>query len=140
MSVHETVVLWFLVGCSARGDRITNHFIDLSPALGRQTYKHFCVLLCIANFFGSKSLELGFSQQHDEYVIAHDHAGGRLVGKLRIELEAEFCKELYGLIEILDWQIHKDFGGHVVSFRNFVARQRSREKILDSILALHSPK
>jgi hypothetical protein len=33
-------------------------------------------------------------QEHDKYVIAHNHAGGRLVGKLGIKAEAELGKKL----------------------------------------------
>jgi hypothetical protein len=35
MSVHKTVVLWFIIGGSAGGDCLANHFIDLFSALRR---------------------------------------------------------------------------------------------------------
>jgi len=41
--------------------------------------------------------------EHDEYVLAHNHASGRLVSKLRIECEIEFRKELDRLLEIFHW-------------------------------------
>jgi hypothetical protein len=41
---HKTVVLRFLVGCSASGDCLANHFINFFSALGRQTHKHLCGL------------------------------------------------------------------------------------------------
>src|SRR5919109_347356 len=94
MSIHKTVILWFIVGGPAGGDCLVNHFIDFFSALRGQTHKHFCTFRGITDFFGSKSLELILSQQHDEYVRAHNHASGRLVSKLRIEFEIEFSKEL----------------------------------------------
>src|SRR6266511_5291456 len=100
MAIHKTVILWFIVGCSAGGDCLANYFIDFFSALRRQTHQHFCTFRGITNCFGSKSLELVLSQEHDEDVLAHNHASGRLVSKLRIEFEIEFSKELYRLIEI----------------------------------------
>jgi hypothetical protein len=39
---------------------------------------------------------------HNENIIAHDHAGGLLVSKLRIEFITEFSKELDRFIEIFN--------------------------------------
>src|SRR5919109_1749862 len=103
MSIHKTVILWFIVGCAAGDDGLAHHFIDVFSALRRQTHQHFCTFRGITNGFGSKSLELVLSQEHDEYVLAHNHASGRLVSKLRIECEIEFRKKLDRLIEIFHW-------------------------------------
>jgi hypothetical protein len=40
-------------------------------------------------------------QEHDEYVLGHNHACGGLVGELGVERETEFGEELYGRIQIL---------------------------------------
>src|SRR5262245_5878317 len=62
MPIHKTVILWFIVGCSACGDCLAHHLIDFFSALRRQTHKHFCTFRCITNVFGSKYLELVLSQ------------------------------------------------------------------------------
>jgi hypothetical protein len=114
MCIHKPVVLRFVVSGAASGDRFTHCFIDLRPTLARQAYQHFRTFGGIANFIRRKGFELVMNQQHDENVIAYDHAGSGFVGKLGIEGEAELGKKLYGLIEIFYRQIDENFSGHVV--------------------------
>jgi hypothetical protein len=118
MSVHETVVLWFIVGCPAGGNRLANQLIDFGAALRRQANKHFGTLGCVTDFFGSKRLELIVSQEHHEYVLAYNHAGGSLVSKLRIERETKLGKELDGPIKVFYWKIHENLSGHVFPFQS----------------------
>jgi len=102
MCIHKTVVLWLVVGASTSGDCLVNHRIDCFSALRRQAHKHFGAFRGITNCFGRKGLEPVFSQEHDEDVLAHNHAGSRLVGELRIKAEAKFGEKLNGLIELFD--------------------------------------
>src|SRR5919202_896735 len=58
VSIHETMVLWLIVGCTAGGDRLAHHVIDVCSALSGQSHKHFCTFRGVANRLRSKSLEL----------------------------------------------------------------------------------
>src|SRR5215510_2637312 len=42
MLVHKSMILGFIVGCSAGGHRLANQFIDFFPALPGQTHENFC--------------------------------------------------------------------------------------------------
>jgi hypothetical protein len=41
-------------------------------------------------------LELLFGEKHNKNVVGYDHAGCSFIGKLRVELKAEFGEEFYG--------------------------------------------
>ena len=56
--------------------------------------------------------KLEFCQQHYEDVIRNDHASGSFIRELWIEREAKLGKKLDRLVEIFDWQIHKNLGAH----------------------------
>ena len=106
MSIHKTVVLWFIVGCAASGDGLAHHVINFFPALRREAYKHLSAFRCITNVFRGKSLELVIRQQHHEDVLTHDHTGGRIVSKLGIKTEAELRKELDRLLDVVNEHRH----------------------------------
>jgi hypothetical protein len=41
-------------------------------------------------------------QKHHKDGFGHNHAGGRFIGKLGVELKAKFCEKLDGLLEMFD--------------------------------------
>src|SRR4030095_4767350 len=100
---------------STGGDCLSHHLVDRFPTLSRQAHKDFRTLRCVANLFGSESLELSLRQEHDEDVLRHYHARSRLVSKFRIKSEAELCKEIHRVLQILHWQVDEDFSCHVLS-------------------------
>jgi hypothetical protein len=112
MPVHEPVVLGFGIGAPSRRDCLRNKLVHSATVLAGKRDQHLRALRGIRHGIGSELLELGVSQQHNVGVFAHDHAGGGLVGELRIELETEFSEELFGLWQILDRQIDEDIGSH----------------------------
>jgi hypothetical protein len=46
----------------------------------------------IANFSIYKRFEIGTGKQHHKNAVAHNHASGLLIGKLRIERKPKFWK------------------------------------------------
>src|SRR5215813_8481514 len=75
VTIHKTVILRLIEGCSSSRTRLANHFIDFTPAGRRQTYKDLGILGCVANFPWRERFEFWMSQQHHVNVVAHDHAG-----------------------------------------------------------------
>ncbi|MNS71789.1 hypothetical protein D3C72_1051720 [compost metagenome] len=115
MPVHKSQVHRRLVGIAAGGHRGIHHFIDARTAFHRQANQHFGEFARIADVIRRETAEFGFGQQHHENVLANDHAGGGVIGKLRIEGKAKTGEERDRLLQVAYWQIDKDLLVHEVS-------------------------
>ena len=69
----------------------------------------------VAELAVREGLEEGRHQEHEISVLVDDHAGGLLVGELRVEREAEAGEEVHRALEIVDRQVDEELtlgGGH----------------------------
>src|SRR6478609_5455483 len=123
MTIHEAVVLRLFVYAAAGRDSRAYSFVDFLAALCRQAHDDFGALCSVTNCIRRKGLEEFFDEQHDEDILAYDHASRILIGKLWIEGVAKLRKKGDGTVEVLDRQIDVDAGRHFISFRDRMADQ-----------------
>ncbi|EEF93401.1 hypothetical protein CATMIT_01969, partial [Catenibacterium mitsuokai DSM 15897] len=114
--VHEAVVLR-LVRLRTGGDGLVGQRIDLGAAAQRQRHQGLHLALRIDQLLLGEGLEERPHQQHREQILAEQHAGGVLVGELRVEAVAERGEESDRTVEVLHRQVdeHLGVGGHGVS-------------------------
>ena len=93
-AVHEAVVLRIHGVLSAGGDGLVHHSVHLRPAAAREREERLRVLRRIAELPPRERLEERLAEQHDVGLLADDHAGGLVVGELRVEPEAELREEV----------------------------------------------
>ena len=88
--IHKAIVFRRAVSRAACAQRLAHHFIDLLAALAGQCDKRFRRRGGVADRFRRREpLEHGMRDQHGENGVADDQAGGRVVGELGVEAEAE---------------------------------------------------
>jgi hypothetical protein len=110
--IHEPMIVRLLVGPPSTGNGLLYHVIDLLLALTRETHQHLRVRGGVADGIRGQGLELIVGHQHDEDVVAHDHATGCLIGNLRMKRETELREERDGLPEVSYRKSHKYLGRH----------------------------
>jgi ubiquinone biosynthesis protein UbiJ len=66
------------------------------------------VVCRVGDLLPGELLELRLGQQHGVDVPADHHAGGRMVGELRVEGEAELLEKLDRLVEPLHRKVDED--------------------------------
>ena len=93
VAIHEPMIHRFSGRCPACGDCLAHHYIHLGAAGARQGYDGLGIFSGIANLLFGKCLKKFLDQQHDENVIADDHAGGIFIGEIRVERKAELGKK-----------------------------------------------
>src|SRR3569833_1943797 len=112
MAIHEAMVLGFVVGRTASSNGSAYHGVHRCPTVARQADQHFRMSHGIAYRLGREALEAIAYQQHDEDVVADDHASCRVVGELLVEAEAELGEESDRTPEVGNGQIDEYLGGH----------------------------
>jgi hypothetical protein len=66
-------------------------------------------------------------QEHDEDGIGDNHAGGRFIGELGIELETELGKERDRVLEAFHWQIDENLSSHDLFVMNgYVVKNKQK--------------
>src|SRR5688572_3434162 len=112
MLVHETVVIGLGVGAAAGCHGLAHQFVDPGTTFARQRNQHFRTLGGVANRLWSELLELRVREQHRVDVLTDDHARGRVVGELGVELVAEAAKEFLGLGQVFHGEVNEYFCRH----------------------------
>jgi hypothetical protein len=88
--------------------------VDLGAALRGQGDDCLGVRDRVGDLLVDEGLEERLDEQHHARLLADHHAGGLLVGELRVELEPERGEELNALRQALHGQVHEDHSGHGV--------------------------
>src|SRR3954465_7524467 len=110
--VHEVMVLyWIDVGGAAIGGGCAAHRIDRVAAIARQRKHHFARRSWRDGTI-RKGAPFGMGEQHEADRFTPHHARSRLIGELRIVLEADGFVESHGRLEVCDRQAHKNRLAH----------------------------
>src|SRR4051812_42835753 len=92
-AVHPAVILRIHVRRAAGRKRLVGDVVHLLAAAEGKRVEDLGGLRRVRNLLLREALEKGLGEQHGEYVVADDQAGGVLIRELRIEAEAEPLEE-----------------------------------------------
>ena len=121
--VHEAVVLRVHGVLPTSGDGFLHHLVHFGPAIAREREEPLRVLGRVAELLLGERPEEGFAEEHDEGLLADDHAGGLVVGELRVELEAELREEVHRLLQIADGQVDEELSGTLLCHDSSLGRK-----------------
>src|SRR3954469_21701711 len=96
---------WYAGAGRARPD---DELVDFLAACAGNAGQHLGGLGGVGDGLVGEAAEELLHQQHGEQVLAEDHAGGIVVGELRIEAVAELREEPDRTLQVLDRQIDED--------------------------------
>ena len=112
VSIHPSVILRRTGRASTRRNGFLHHRIDFLSAADLECIDDLGIALGVGNLLLGESAKELLYEKHGKDIFTDHHAGRILIGKLRVEGEPEFGKELDGFFEVLDRQIDEDLLNH----------------------------
>src|SRR5262245_8041735 len=100
-AVHEPMVLKFTGFDCTRLESYLNKVVDPGLAFERQSGQSLGEPSRVCDLFLGERLEFCVREQHRVNIVRDYHAGCRLVGELRVELEAKLFEERHRALEVL---------------------------------------
>ena len=113
-AVHEAVILLLARLAAAGGERLVGDLVDASRLSAEMQISTSLVACASAIFFGVNWANLSWVSSITWMVSEKHHAGGGLVGELRIVDRADRLIEGLGGGEIGDRQVHENQLRHLV--------------------------
>ena len=122
--IHGSIIFRLGVQFPAQGERGIHDFIHLVPALESQRDRDLRIFARIDGFPLRERIKECLMDQHDLEVFS-DHDRGRIliVGKLRVEFEAESGEEIFRLFYVFDRQIDARESGPQCHFQTPLIRK-----------------
>src|SRR5262245_15498270 len=113
--VHEAIILKFTGFDCPRSESCLKKVVDLRLAFERQGGQLLGEPGRVRYLLLGEHLEFCVGEQHRVNVIRDDHAGCRVIGELRVELEAELLEERHRAREVLHREVDENLPGHGMS-------------------------
>lgn len=116
MGIHESQVLWLVVGGTSRSERPGHKSIDLLTALTAEVDQDLDRLAGITNRFWRELAKFIMGGQHDKNRVADDNARSIVARHLRIVGKSECLVEGHRFGKVGNRQVEKNVSAHVMLF------------------------
>src|SRR5262245_45532962 len=114
-AIHEPMVLKFTGFDCTRLESNLDKVVDLRPAFERQGGQLLGEPGRVRDLLLGERLEFCVREQHRVNIVRDDHTGCRVIGELRVELEAKLLEERHRSLEVLHRLVYENLPGHGMS-------------------------